>query len=95
MSNVVPFKSRPRNLIVTVDCSTPLEEGDLIAMQLSNGRALLVRWFGPTGRDWQGRFVKKGSAEECYETDFIKYCALDLARGHLKILGSVNESFPL
>jgi hypothetical protein len=46
MSNVIPFKSRPRNLIVTVDCSTPLEEGDLIAMQLSNGRVLLLRWLG-------------------------------------------------
>ncbi len=45
-------------------------------------------WFGPSGRDCNGRFVKRGSELECAYLGPMKYTARDSQRG-LKILGAV------
>ena len=100
MTNVVPFRqpapAAPHYLLLTtlVDPNSPLEEGDLVAFRLTRqdgtlGDVLFWRWWGPTGRDGRGRFIKKGSLDEHYELDCMKYCVKDLNSGGLKILGKV------
>ena len=90
MTTVVPFRQPspkpPSYLLLTtlVDPNAPLEEGDLVAFGWLNknghpGDVMFERWWGPTGRDEHGRFVKKGSARECYVLEGLKYCPADLA----------------
>lgn len=103
MTNVVPFRQptppAPHYLLLTtlIDPNTDLREGDLVAVTwMKNGApgdVLFWRWWGPTGRDGDGRFVKKGSLDEHYELDGMKYCTKDLTVSRFgyefKILGKV------
>jgi hypothetical protein len=103
MTNVVSFPrpepETPHYLLLTtlIDPNSPLEEGDLVAVQWTTkgvpGDVLFWRWWGPTGRDGNGRFVKKGSPDEYYELDGMKYCVKDFSRDRFgnwfKILGKV------
>ena len=104
MTNVVPLRqptpsAAPYLLLTTlIDPNTDLRKGDLVAVTwMKNGApgdVLFWRWWGPTGRDGKGRFVEKGSPDEHYETDGMKYCVKDL-RPHgpgdivFKILGKI------
>src|SRR5690348_17081980 len=75
MTNIVPFR-RPTGPVkpmfpVTawIQPNKPLEVGDLVAFQLGDrdGSMLMFRqWYGPDGRDENGRFVKKGSTQETH-----------------------------
>ena len=100
MTNIVPFRqptsaAAPHYLLLTtlVDPNTLLEEGDLVACcwtskDGTHGDVLFWRWWGPTGRGDHGRFVKKGSPDEYYELDGLKYRAKEGDDG-FKILGKV------
>jgi hypothetical protein len=94
MTNVVPFarpKPAPHYLLLTtlIDPSAPLQEGDVVACRFANGQSVLFWiWWGPTGRDVNGRFVKKGSPREASLVGFMKYTAQDIRDG-FTILGRV------
>jgi hypothetical protein len=88
MTNVVPFrKANPPSLHcfflqTLVDPNTPLEEGDLVAGQFVPGKEVMFSyWLGPTGRDCDGRFIKKGSPHEATRLDWMKYTEDSLRRG--------------
>jgi hypothetical protein len=103
-ADVIPFR-RPApapaaahylflNTIVVT--SKGLEEGDLVAFCWARedgtlGEVLFDFWEGPTGRDCKGRFVKKGSPEECCALGRRSYRPGDVG-GRLKILGAVAFS---
>jgi hypothetical protein len=92
-----PFRQltppRPQYVVLTtlVDPNAPLKEGDLVAFCWARkdgtvGEVIFGRCWGPTGRDANGRFVRKGSRDEHYETEVGMYCAEDLS---VQILGKV------
>jgi len=92
MSNVVPFRPPLKYQVVTtlVDPNGPLKPGDIVAIQFINrdgkyGEVLFGKWYGPSGRDERGRFVRKGSPDETTETDFFNYTRPTIFR----ILGKV------
>jgi hypothetical protein len=101
-TNLVPFKPRPaqrvhkfKALTVFIDDTAPLQDGDLVAWTMPNksgecdGRTMFGHWYGPEGRDGNGRFCHKGSPDEIAHIEFFKYCARDVERGLLKIYGKV------
>jgi hypothetical protein len=100
MTNVIPFRQpspKPQSyllLTTLVNPKGPLEEGGLVAFGWPRedgtaGNVMFFCWWGPTGRDGNGRFVKKGSPEEHFATDGMRYCVNDLNRGRIKVLGKV------
>lgn len=97
--SVVPFRKRneaPRTYLLLstlIDPYSTLSEGDLVAVcwprkDGTNGQVLFWRWWGATGRGDAGRFVKKGSPDEYYELDGLKYRPKS-QDGWFKILGKV------
>lgn len=102
MTNVVQLRqpSPPAHyllLTTLIDPNPALEEGDLVAFQwIQNGvpgTIMFSCWRGPTGGDGNGHFVKKGSPDEHFELDHLKYRVKDLGvsrHGYeFKILGKV------
>jgi len=102
MSTVLPFRPRarpapaPQYVLLTtlVDPNATLLEGDLVAFSMARrdgsfGDVMFGWWEGPTGRDGNGRFVKKGSPAEYYSMGWWKYCGQDLECGRFKIVGKV------
>ena len=76
MTNVVPFE-RPKRppvlgwleLGAFVDPNAKLEEGDLIACHFQNSNEIMFWvWYGPTGRDCNGRFIRRGDPRETFDT---------------------------
>ena len=57
---------------------------------MHQGSVMFARWLGPTGRDYKGRFVAKGSPQESFLLDIgLKYRQADM--GKFRILGRVKE----
>lgn len=85
MNNVVPFRkptdrrSTSCPVVTTViDPDSPLRPGDSIAFcwfreDGTPGEVMITRYWGPTGRDAEGRFVKAGSREEEHALDHFNY----------------------
>ena len=90
--NVVQFKARRRGIMtvvkVVIDETNDLEEGDLVAYQLFGG-TMFGHWDGPTGKDGNGRFVARGSKNECSTIGDLKYCQRDIDEGRVRIIGKV------
>lgn len=100
MGNVVAFRARGRSksgqsypvVTTVIDPDAPLRPGDTVAFcwfrkDGSQHEVLLSRYWGATGRDDRGRFVKAGSPREEYALDHLTYCP---ARDrHCRILGKV------
>jgi hypothetical protein len=92
-ANVVPFKAPASQaqksyltMQVIIDETSSLQQGDLVAWQFREGDiVMLTHWWGPTGRDGNGRFVAKGSPEEHFSLDVMRYRPGD----GLRILGRV------
>jgi hypothetical protein len=90
-TNVVPFRRptlpAPKRLLIgaVVDPNAELRNGDAVAFHTiepdGTCGSIILREWRRTGRDEKGRFVKRGSADECYllggmmfrqSVDFIK-----------------------
>ena len=93
--NVVAFKRPevpkppPNEVFLTISArDVPPEPGDLVAWRFSDtkrpGVFILGIYEGPTGRDGNGRWVKKGSRDEHYALDGLLY-----RPGQVTILGVV------
>jgi hypothetical protein len=96
MTNVVPFRqpappAKPYLLLTTlIDPYSPPERGDLVAFRFDDSQTLLFGyWWGPTGRDGKGRFVKKGSPRETIRLDDLSYTVAHRGPAHVTILGKV------
>jgi hypothetical protein len=77
-----------------IDNTRPPEPGELVAYQFSFegkwGSVYFARWEGPTGRDENGKFIRKGSSEEYHALDTgLKYSADDDC---IRILGTVTDA---
>jgi hypothetical protein len=95
LSNVVAFKSNPRALevkfgLIAVLPHRDLRPGDLVAFQWGKTLCLGV-WYGPSGRDENGRFVTPGSPQETVELDMMKFTQDDLDSGTISIIGKVDR----
>lgn len=100
MSNVVPFRARKRPkskqsypvVTTVIDPDAKLCPGDTVAFcwfrdDGSQHEVVLTRYWGPTGRDVKGRFVKAGSPHEEHALDNFSYCP---GRDrHCRVLGKV------
>jgi hypothetical protein len=96
MTNVVHLPKDADYWLATtlIDNTRPPEPGELVAYQIffkrKWGSVLFARWKGPTGRDDDGKFIRKGSAEEYYLLDCgLKYQAHDAV---IRILGTVADA---
>ncbi len=101
MSNVIAFpETKPREAakyFVTsalIEADAQLLQGDLVACcwlrkDGTYGDVMFWQWWGPTGRDGKGRFVKKGSPLECCEVGGMPFLLRDLGKGSFRILGKV------
>lgn len=102
MTNVVSLRqpttpAAPYLLLTTlIDPNTALQEGDLVAFCWTKngvpGDILFMRWWGPTGRGDHGRFVKRGSPDEYYSLEGLRYRPTDgISKrcDELRILGKV------
>ena len=100
MDNVVPFRARKRQktkqsypvVTTVVDPNAKLHPGDTVAVcwfrdNGSQHEVTLSRYWGPTGRDAKGRFVKAGSPREEYALDHFSYCPGE--NENCRILGKV------
>lgn len=79
-------------------CDPDFAAGDLVAWSMpasiNPGGVRLDRWLGPTGRDRNGRFVRKGSEEERFLFDCgLIYRRLDVDRGLIRIFGRYHGVF--
>jgi hypothetical protein len=98
MTNILAFSTRDAPLTgwklstYVVEPYRPLQPGELVAFQFSEGKGVMfARWEGPSGRDDRGRFVRRGSSDECTYLDIgLKFRP---EAGGLRILGRVIESF--
>jgi hypothetical protein len=95
--NVIPLVPRRKMpavklLTIMVKTNEPPEPGDLVAFHFENPKSYLLGIFeGPTGRDHNGRFVNKGSPDECHAIDGLRY---RLGEG-VTVLGKViNGAWP-
>ena len=88
-----PEPARERCAVrVAVYPKQELQEGDMVAIQFRGSRQVMfTRWFGRTGRDCCGRFVKKGSPNEAFRLDLgLIYTARQAEPGgFVQILGAV------
>ena len=89
MTNIISFQKRADRLkadrqksypVVTtvIDPDAPLRKGDSVAFCWfreggTPGEVMISRYWGPTGRDAKGRFVKTGSCEEEHALDHFTY----------------------
>ncbi len=89
MDNIIPFQKRLGRstegrlkscpvVTTVIDPDTPLREGDSVAFcwfreDGTPGEVMISRYWGPTGRDSKGRFVRAGSPEEEYALDHFAY----------------------
>jgi len=99
MTNVIPLrKPKPPSaeyliLETAVDVRSPLVKGSHIAVcwpqDEACGGVIFQYWYGPTGRDSHGRFVKRGSPHEAIKCSGMSYTAEDIQTGWFKILGRV------
>ena len=97
MGNVVPFErpKRPQvqgwlELTAFIDPNAKLEEGDLIACCFRNSDQIMFWvWYGPTGRDSEGRFCKHGDPRATFDTDHFHYSTKCIRDGHFTILGKL------
>ena len=89
---------RPRSYpVVTtvIDPDVPPRSGDTVAFcwfreDGTPGEVMISRYWGPTGRDAKGRFVKAGSEHEEHAFDHFTYRPGD--DQHYRILGKVVVS---
>ena len=93
--NVIPFrmeKPQPEALVlpILIDPNAKLEEGHLIACSfMESDHVMIWTWYGPTGKDGNGRFVKKGDPRETFATDVFRYSQRNIDDGVFKVLGKV------
>lgn len=85
MNNVVPFRKLTGRRITScpvvtavIDPDAPLRAGDSIAFcwfreDGTPDEVMITRYWGPTGRDALGRFVKAGSPDEEHALDHFNY----------------------
>ena len=57
------------------------------------GPVIFDRWWGPTGSNEKGRFVKRGSPEECSQLSFLKLRARNIKeQRYVRILGKIVDT---
>jgi hypothetical protein len=77
-----------------VDAKAEPTEGDLVAFCLGRGRPVSFGvWRGWTGRDSNGRFVRRGSPNEAFVIDQILCTREGLADERVEVLGVIREGF--
>jgi hypothetical protein len=78
---VIPFRRKPEPpkptgwmLTALIDSNANLEADDLFACYLSDpNQVMFWKWYGPTGRDTNGRFCKRADSREKIATDHIGF----------------------